>query len=91
MADAPNGGMLGQSSAPLEGGESIFPNGPGDQNVGGTGPDFPKCFGDDNEFVVFAKNARVRTKVQLTQLLAELSSITWDIILFSETRAVSGK
>ena len=33
----------------------------------------------------------MRTKVQLIQLLAELSNITWDIILFSETRALSGK
>ena len=44
-----------------------------------------------NDLVIFAKNARINDNAQLTQLLAELSDVTWDIILFSETRTKSGQ
>ena len=47
--------------------------------------------GDENRFIIFAKNARVLSVPKLTQLLAELSTISWDVILFSETRRPSGK
>ena len=47
--------------------------------------------GDDNDFVIFAKNGGISSNIQLTKLLSELSSITWDIVLFSETRTRSGK
>ena len=53
----------------------VAPN--GDQHCYPTGSD---------DLVIFAKNARINTTTQLTQLLAELRDIAWDIILFSETR-----
>ena len=42
------------------------------------------------DLVVFAKNARINNSTQQTQLLAELRDISWDIVLFSETRMQSG-
>ena len=38
---------------------------------------------------IYAKNARLGNKERIAQLLAELSGISWDAILFSETRAAS--
>ena len=44
-----------------------------------------------NDLVIFAKNARINNSAQLTQLLGELRGISWDIVLFSETRMQSGQ
>ena len=38
---------------------------------------------------MFAKNARLNSPQRINFLLAELSDVSWDIILFSETRAAS--
>ena len=44
-----------------------------------------------DNLVIFAKNARINDNAQLTQLLAELTDVVWDIVLFSETRTKSGQ
>lgn len=46
---------------------------------------------DDNAFIVYTKNARINNNSKLVQLLAELNTIEWDVVLFSETRACCGK
>ena len=38
---------------------------------------------------MFAKNARINSPQRIDILLAELSDVSWDIILFSETRMAS--
>ena len=43
------------------------------------------------ELVVLAKNARIHSNDKLVLVLAELEKHPWDIVLFSETRASSGK
>ena len=43
------------------------------------------------DFIVFSKNARINSPECLVRLLAELKHIAWDVILFSETRAISSK
>ena len=44
-----------------------------------------------NRFVMLAKNARISSAAQITQLLADLADISWDVVLFFETHSPSGK
>jgi len=44
-----------------------------------------------DNLVIFAKNARINDNAQLTQFLAELTDVVWDIVLFSETSTKSGQ
>ena len=41
--------------------------------------------------VVLTKNARINSNERLVQALAELENVEWDIVLFSETRAMTGR
>ena len=40
-------------------------------------------------FKLMTKNARINSDARLIGLLCELNNLTWDVICFSETRAVS--
>ena len=44
----------------------------------------------ENGFVVATKNARLSNADRLMEILAELYDISWDVILFTETRRASG-
>ena len=48
---------------------------------------------DDNKFrfVVLSKNARINSNERIVQVLAELETVEWDVVLFSETRAAQSK
>jgi len=39
------------------------------------------------ELIIFTRNARIGTDAKLAELLGELNGKTWDVILFSESRA----
>ena len=43
------------------------------------------------DLVVFSKNARINSPDCLLRILAEVSDVPWDVIVFSDTRAESGK
>ena len=80
MVDSLNGEVLGQSTAPLDNGsDRIF-------QTSGT----PNGINIVEDFVVITKNAHIHTNEKLSQVLTELKNVSWDVILFSETRAASG-
>ena len=88
MADSPNGDMNGQSITPSNLTPSVFPT----NYVQNNGIEaHPNGIIDNTfDFVVITKNARIGSIEKIVQVFAELATIPWDIVLFSETRASSG-